>query len=352
MNIGIIGCGNIAQSHIAIITKNISRHRLIFCDPDKNAADDFAHRYCPGPTYQTIDELLLSEKLDAVHILTPPEHHPILAEKALAAGVHVYVEKPVAERVSDYITLHELAKSRNRLLCAGYSTLGMPVVRKAKELVDSGKFGRLITVHCDFNWSVRENVIPYGRPDHWAYSLKGGILQNLVDHPTSLIVDAMNEIDNHRVIFGHRNKLPNDCPDLMHVMVSNDHQIGSYTVSFGHGNTRGHVAYSLEAATIIVDLRRELLAVIKDKSSQNFIHKTLSGLQLSLDLGSETIANVVRRLTGSLQRESGIVGLVRNFYSTIDGKDTLIVSEGTARQVIALLEQIWDEMGLKPRPVS
>src|SRR5512135_2241720 len=99
MNIGIIGCGNIAHAHVAAI-RNISAYRLIFCDVNKNKADEFADRFFPGPTYQTVDALLSSEKLDAVHILTQPQTHFDIAKKALSVGVHVYIEKPVTETVS------------------------------------------------------------------------------------------------------------------------------------------------------------------------------------------------------------------------------------------------------------
>jgi hypothetical protein len=57
----------------------------------------------------------------------------------------------------------------------------------------------------------------------------------------------MNEIHDNNVLFGRRKPLPNDRPDLLQVLVNKDHQIGSYTVSFSHRNTHGHVAHSLEA---------------------------------------------------------------------------------------------------------
>lgn len=347
MNIGIIGCGNIAQSHATILRKNISNSRLIFCDRNRYKAENLAERFFPGPTYLSIDELLSTEKLDAVHIVTQVFSHKALAEKAFDAGVHVYVEKPVTEQASEYNELLELAKSKKKVFCAGYSTLGIPVVRRAKQIITSGNLGRLLTIHCDFNWSSGGGI-PYSRADHWAYSLKGGILQNLIDHPTSLVVDAMDDIHDYKVLFGRRNTLPKECADLVHVSVSNGHQLGSYTVSFGHGNTCGNVSYSLEKATIAVDLRRDLLAIIPERNPMDLFDKillSLSGLKLSWDIGRGTVRKIAGRLTGYLQREPGIAGLISNFYRAIDGKETLIVSERTASRTMGLLEHIWEEMG-------
>ena len=77
------------------------------------------------------------------------------------------------EKPSEYGSLSALAKSKARRLCPGYSAIGLPVVRRAKQLVESGEFGKLITVHVDFNWSASGNNIPYGRSDHWALPAAG-----------------------------------------------------------------------------------------------------------------------------------------------------------------------------------
>lgn len=66
--------------------------------------------------YNSVEELLSNEKLDAVHICTPPNSHFELAEHALAAGVHVLVEKPLAPNLSSTKHLVDLARDSKRLL--------------------------------------------------------------------------------------------------------------------------------------------------------------------------------------------------------------------------------------------
>lgn len=346
MKIGIIGCGNIAQTHAKILKETVDDPKLIFCDRNKDKAVKFAERFSPGPAYESVDDLLSAEGLDSVHILTQVQSHALLATKSLEAGVHVYIEKPIVEKRSEYIALRNLAKSQDKHLCSGYSALGIPVVRQTKEIIESGDYGRLVTVHCDFNWSAAGDALPYGRPDHWAYQMKGGILQNLADHPTSLIIDVLDDVREHSMLFGRRRQLPHDSPDLLNVSVKSDDQIGSYTLSFGHGNTYGQVTYYLEAATILVDLRRNLISVQAGKGPQSGFGKIRSGIQLSWDVGWATIGNAGKRVTGSVQREPGIEGLIENFYCAIEGKERLIVSDGTATGIITLLEHVWEEMSL------
>jgi predicted dehydrogenase len=345
MEIGIMGCGKIAQTHAKILQTHLDEPRLIFCDRNKDRAVKASERFFPGPAYESVDDLLSKEKVDAVHVLTQIHSHYSLAEKVLEAGAHVYIEKPIVEKPSEYASLCAISKSKDRCLCSGYSALGFPVIQQAKRIIESSEYGNLITVHCDFNWSAPGNSLPYGGPEHWAYQLKGGIIQNLADHPASLIVDVMNKISELNVMFGYRNPLPNDYPDQLHFSVKADGQIGSGTLSFGHGNTYGQVSYYLEAATILVDLRRQLLAVQSGKGPQSGYEKLHSGMRLSWDLGWATLGNFGKRITGSLQREPGIAGLIHNFYRAIEGKEKLIVSDETATGAISLLDQIWEDMG-------
>ena len=345
MKVGIIGCGGMARAHGEILRKNICDCVLVFCDRNPAKADALAKAFSDRPAYDNAENMLVEEKPDVVHVLTQLPSHADLARAALEAGAHVYIEKPVTSKVAEFNELSSLAKNHKKHLCAGYSTLGMPVVQKAKSLITSGDFGRLITVHCDFNWSASGNSIPYGSPNHWAYSLEGGILQNIIDHPMSLVVDAMVDIKGHETLFCKRKSLPGNCADVIHVGLKNDDQVGSLSVSFGHGNTHAQAHFCLEAATIVVDLRRQLIGCSAGKGSESFVAKTLSGIKMGWVLGRGSFGNVAKRVAGSWQQHPGIAGLIRNFYATIDGRQNLIVSESTASQTIAILERIWKGMG-------
>jgi len=339
--IGIVGCGKIARVHATALRKLVRGSELVFCDRNRERAEGLAAAHGGGRAYEDVDELLSQESLDALHVLTQPGSHVEISEKALRAGTHVYVEKPVTERASDYQRLLDVARTNDRVLYAGYSTLGMPHVRRIRDLLRSGEFGSLVTVHCDFNSSPRQGI-PYGRPDHWAYSLTGGVLQNIADHPSSLVVDAVGEITEHRVLMSRRSQLPNGCADLLHVAIRNDRAIGSFTISFGNGNPEAQAVYSLEGATIHFDLRRQLLSVIVGRGPQRFPSRVVSGLRLGWGYAGGTIAAAAGALTGSLEKDPGIRGLVRNFYEVIEGRAEPIVSEDTVRRMLDLHEHVWD----------
>jgi predicted dehydrogenase len=344
MRIGIVGCGKIARTHAAILKKDVRGADLVFCDRNGDRAEKLARSFSSGSTYQSLDELLAAERVDALHVLTQVASHGNLARKALEAGVHVYVEKPVTETAAEYGALLELARKSGKHLCAGYSMLGMRLVRKAKQIIESGAFGGLVTVHCDFNTSPRQGI-PYGSADHWAYSLRGGILQNVADHPCSLVVDAIGEIDEQRVMASRRNKLPRGCADLLHVAVGNDRSLGSFTISSGNGNAHAQAVYFLESATILLDLRRQLFSLTTGRGPQSFARRVLSGLSLGWSFGRGTVGNAARALTGSLESQPGIRGLIRGFYGSIEAGSEAIVEDRTVLRILNLQERVWEELG-------
>ena len=343
MKIAIIGCGSIAAAHLAAIKKNHPGSRIYLMDTARKAAESLASKWGVDGIYDNLDLMFSKVNPDAVHVLTPPPTHFAIAKQALEAGCHVLVEKPVTETAGEFIILSSLAKTKNRLIAVDYSLLGMPVVQKAIREIKSGNLGRLISVHCNFACSWPGNKIPYQNPRHWAYDLKGGVLQNMVDHPTSLVLAIMDPIEEHRILFARRNVLPNDCPDLLEVMVCNQDQVGSFTLSLAHGNAERRAYLLLEGGSIMIDMGRQLSFFTRGKGPQNFIKKTLSGFSEGLALTSGMIKNIFGVIAGRLGRDPGVAHVIDNFYKTIKGKEELLIGNDSALAITRLLESIWNQ---------
>ncbi len=349
MKIGLIGCGIIANTHVGILKKIQPQAHISVCDVNLDEARQFASKIgAQGGAYSSIENLLDNEKPDTLHILTPVMAHFAAAKKALEAGCHVYLEKPLTESPAEYRQLQQLAKEKNRVLAAGYSTLGMPVVMQAKALIDSGEFGRLIAVHCDFMCAWGGNSVPDGRADHWAYASKGGVLQNMVDHPASLVVDVLGQVDSYQYHYAHRNILPYDRPDLLHISMQNDDQIGSFTLSLGHGNGHRVANYYLEKGTITIDMTRQVISVIRSSGPPGMVKKITSSLSIGWSIAFGSIANIFKVLIGRLRKAPGIFALVENFYQTIEGKDRLIVKASVIQQMTEMLDTIWNDANSHP----
>jgi predicted dehydrogenase len=348
MKCAIIGCGNIAKSHLRSIRKAVPTAEIHLVDVERARAEAMASAFNVPSVFDNVDAMLSAVRPDAVHIVTPARTHVELAEKTLAAGCHTYVEKPVAESVEDYMRLYQSAQTHQRVLCCGYSVFGMPVVMRAMREITSGSLGRLIAVHCDFAGSEGVNVIPYKDPLHWAYRLRGGVLQNMIDHPASLVTSVLDTIVGEDAYFTRRNILPHNHPDLVHVSLHGGDQIGSFTLSLGHGVHERRATFLLEGGTIRIDLARQLYSCVRGKGSQNFVKKATSGIQEGYAYAGGTVKNVLDAITGKLQRDPGIFNVVSNFYHAIHGSEELLVSHTTVVKTTRLLQNVWEHLDAHP----
>jgi predicted dehydrogenase len=102
---------------------------------------------CPdGRWYDTVDNLLASEKLDFVDICAPPGSHAALIERALEAGLHVLCEKPLVTRVGDANHIGESAGRAGRVVHTVHNWLEAPICHKVSALVDEGAIGAVRSV--------------------------------------------------------------------------------------------------------------------------------------------------------------------------------------------------------------
>ena len=98
----------------------------------------------PGlATTSSVEDIWTDPSIDAVAIATPVASHFALAEAALRAGKHVFVEKPMTQTVEQAERLIDLAASKNRVLMVDHTFIYTPAVQRIRDLVQSGELGRI-----------------------------------------------------------------------------------------------------------------------------------------------------------------------------------------------------------------
>jgi predicted dehydrogenase len=116
------------------------------CDLDASRLDRLGRRYPSASLTTSFDEVLADPDVEAVCLATPVFTHHDLAGKALQAGKHVLVEKPLAPSRAMAEELIELADERDRVLMCGHTFLYSPPVRSVKQLIDDGELGDLFFI--------------------------------------------------------------------------------------------------------------------------------------------------------------------------------------------------------------
>jgi predicted dehydrogenase len=143
IRIGVVGLGywgpNLARNFNAL--PGVELRWL--CDDSAEQLAQVAARFPGVRTSGDVDELLNDPELDAVAIATPVPTHAALARRALAAGKHTFVEKPLAQSLADAEQVVADAREHGRTLMVGHLLEYHPGVERLKELVDSDELGKV-----------------------------------------------------------------------------------------------------------------------------------------------------------------------------------------------------------------
>ncbi len=159
IKIGILGCGKIAQvRHIPEYAENPDVELAAFYNPSRKRAEEQAEKY-GGKVYDTAEELLADESIDAVSICAANYAHAELSIKALEAGKHVLCEKPMATTLADCEAMVECAKRTGKFLMIGHNQRLAKAHVEAKRLIDQGLIGDIISFRTTFG---------HGGPETWA----------------------------------------------------------------------------------------------------------------------------------------------------------------------------------------
>lgn len=162
LRFGLIGCGDIAQKRVAPALRDSEYCELIAVSRAQSSlAETFARQFGAKRWYADWRELLNDEEIDAVYIATPVNLH---AEQAIAAaerGKHVLCEKPMALNVTECDRMIHACKSSGVGLGVAYYRHFYPVVRRIKEIIDSGEIGTPIVCQINaFEWFDPEPTNP------------------------------------------------------------------------------------------------------------------------------------------------------------------------------------------------
>ena len=114
----------------------------VFSCNEANAADIVSHY--GGQAYSSMAALLDDPMIDAVLLPTPHFLHHEQALQAIAAGKHVFVEKPMATSVEQAVQMRDAARKAHRVLGVGQQGRRTGAARKARKLIESGEIGRLV----------------------------------------------------------------------------------------------------------------------------------------------------------------------------------------------------------------
>ncbi|MDY4976567.1 MAG: Gfo/Idh/MocA family oxidoreductase [Clostridia bacterium] len=200
LNIGIIGCGGIANGkHMPSLAQLEDVQMTAFCDLVEERAQKAAKEYGipDAAVYTDYHKLLEDPSLDVVHVLTPNRSHAEISIAALEAGKHVMCEKPMAKTAADARKMVEAAEKSGKKLTIGYQHRHKAESKFLKQAIDDGQLGEIYYAQAlalrrrgTPNWGVFLNEFEQG----------GGPLIDIGTHSLDLTLYLMNNYSPRMVV--------------------------------------------------------------------------------------------------------------------------------------------------------
>lgn len=190
---GIIGTGGIAHRFAG--NMKMSGTKMVgVAARNFEKTKKFAQEYGIEQAYEAVDEMLANEQIQAIYIATTNNTHVDFIKQALLAGKHVLCEKPMAINTKQFDECAALAKKQGLILEEAFTPFHMPVMKKLREIVDSGVISDIKLIEADFC----ENIGELNDDSRMLNSkLGGGALLDMGCYPicfASLFIDEIADI--------------------------------------------------------------------------------------------------------------------------------------------------------------
>jgi len=340
LRIGMVGCGHIAKHrHIPIFRKIKGVEVSAICDTAETVAQGVARQFGIKHAYSSFSEMLKKENLHIVDITTPPQTHVSVAVEAMEAGCHVLVEKPLAMTVKEVDEVFQTSEKQKVKLCVVHQNLFNPAVRRAKQLVEEGIVGDLISV--DVGTFVRRDNYMCVNGNHWCHRLPGGIFFEILPHPVYLMQVFLKKPSVSYVLSKKLGNFPWMKTDETRVLMKASNGI---SLIAGSCNSPYH-GDSIDIFGTKMSLQVDLWGrtVIKHKPrTENPYSVGKNNLSLAfnfLTLVGATVSNSLSMATGGV-KVSAHYGFLNEFIRSVEADGKLPVTREEARENVSIVQSI------------
>ena len=196
LKFALVGCGRIAKRHSELLGfDQIKGAKLVaVCDNVVDKAIKIAGQFGIS-SYEDMDEMMISESIDVVVVLTPSGLHAEHVVNLSKYGKHIMVEKPMALTIEDTEDMISACDVNHiKLFVIKQNRFNVPVV-KLKETLDSGRFGKLTLGTVRVRWARHQ---AYYDQDSWrgTWSMDGGVLTNQASHHVDMLEWMMGDVES------------------------------------------------------------------------------------------------------------------------------------------------------------
>ena len=144
VNVGVIGVGAMGENHVRVYHKMEEANLIAVSDVSERALKKIEKKY-GAKGYTDYCELLENPDIEVVSVCVPTTFHHAVVMEAIRHKKHILVEKPIAFTLTEAEEMITAAKEAGVILATGHVERFNPAVQKAKELIDDGVIGDIVS---------------------------------------------------------------------------------------------------------------------------------------------------------------------------------------------------------------
>ena len=326
MRVALVGCGKVADQHVAAIHRIPDCEVVSVCDSEPLMARQIAQRFGIAKCFSDLKEMLHAVSPDVVHITTPPRSHYSLAKQCLESGSHVYLEKPFTVTASETEALIELAQHRGLKITVGHNYLFTLEMLEMRRLVKQGFLGGR-PVHLESYWSYDMGDLRYasaflGNRNHWVRQLPGQLFHNIISHGIAKLAEFLDDEVTEIVATAHQSEQlrsvgAEEVMDELRVMIRDKSGTTAFfcfsTQIRGLNQLRVHgPSHSVTADIITGSLIRQ-----KTRSYKSYLTYFIPPVKNGFEHLRNARLNIVNFLRRRLYQDFGMKELIERFYNSV-----------------------------------
>ncbi len=341
LRVALVGCGQIADAHLQEIGKLAGAEVAAVCDRHAELAQQAAARFGVSRVFDDFDRMLREVRPDVLHVTTPPHTHRAIALQALAAGTHVYLEKPFTVDAAEADDVLGAAQAAGRLVCVGHDQLFDPVWEECRRLHARGELGKVVHVDSVMGYDLGG---PFGKafasePDHWVRRLPGGVFHNTISHALYKITDFLADEEPRlwATWFGHGTPYPTE----LRVLLQGEAVTANLVFTSTARVPRVVRLYGTRQC-VEVDFDGRVLRRTRPATLPGPFAKVQTPCRHLTEAGRSLARNLWKLLRADLHYFAGMNRLFGLFYDAVRDGGPPPIPYGEIRRVTALMDKIFE----------
>lgn len=357
MNIGIIGCGKIADEHASAILAQGGAEIVGACDRDQLMARQFAERFGVARHFRDAKEMLRACRPRVVHITTPPQSHFALGKLCIEEGCSVFIEKPFTVNADEARELVALAEARGVKLTAGHNHQFSHAATEVRQLVKKGFLGGSVThmesVFCYKIDDERYAKALLGDKKHWVRALPGKLLHNVISHGVCKIAEFLRSDTPEVIAVGFSSPLlvsigEKEIVDELRVVIREEAGATAYfTFSSQIGPGLHQFRLHGPGGSLWADYNQQWVLRAKKGGFRSYLNQFLPPMEFGKQQLFSGLGNMTKFIRNEFHEDTGRRRLIRLFYESVETGGPVPIPYREIVLTSEIMDQIFSQIAKK-----